>query len=307
MSGDRTPGAAPTLRIDVPFAVGGMSLVAGGSRIVAGGRDGNLTTWDAASGKVVSSLRYEGPVPSDLTYSSDGTLLAVSGGEPSLRVLASASLSERRAMRNVSQIQESLCFSPDARLLAGVARSRPLDVTVWEVGSGSPLPSFHDSSAEAIALAFSPDNSTMAISTMTGDILIIETKRQARLRTLTESLMACNAIAFSSDGRLLVAASFDGALLVWDTEKWSVRRFPAPRASTGVAISPVGTHLAVCSSSFNPGDSVAEALLLRWPSGEVVARQSLGVAPKSALGFVSAGGLRVATAHGKTIEVWNLG
>lgn len=296
----------PSLRIVAPFEVAGLELQAGGTRITAGGRDGSLSTWDGANGKPLSSLKYEGTAPSELTYSSDGSLLAVAGKDGSLRVLAGGSLSERQAMRNVAQVQDALCFSPDARLLAGLARSGELILSVWDVSSGSPLAAFHDASAVGYAMAFSPDNSTLAVGTLTGDTLILDTKRLTLLRKLTEPLMASFRIAFSADGRLLATASLDGALLVWDTQGWSVRRFPAPRASTGVAVSPAGTHVAACSSSFNPRDSVAEALLLRWPSGEVVARQPLGVAPNSALGFISSGTLRVATAHGKTIEVWSL-
>ncbi len=74
-----------------------------------------------------------------------------------------------------------------------------------------------------------------------------------------------------------------------------------------MAVSPAGTQLAMRSGSFNPKDSVAEALLLRWPTGEVVARQSLGVVSDASLAFVSAGQVRVAAAHGKAIQVWNVG
>jgi WD40 repeat protein len=301
------PATRPSLRIDAPFDVGGLALRANGSRIVAGGRDGSLSAWDGASGKLLSSLKYEGPPPSELAFSANGSLLAVAGKDGSLRVLAAGSLSERRALRNVSQVQDALCFSTDGRLLAGLARSRELVLTVWDVSSGSSLASFHDASAEGHAMAFSPDNSTLAVGTLTGDTLVIETKGLTLLRKLTEPLMASVQVAFSADGRLLATASLDGALFVWDTQNWSARRFSAPRASTGVAVSPGRTHIAACSSSFNPGDSVAEALLLRWPSGEVTARQPLGVAPNSALDFVSTGRVRVATARGKTIEVWNLG
>jgi WD40 repeat protein len=307
MNEDRKPTTEPSLRIVAPFQVGGLTFVAGGSRLVAGGRDGSVNTWDAANGKVLSSLKYEGPAPTDFNFSADGSLLAVAGVDRSVRVLTTSSLSARQTMGSVSQVQEAVRFAPDARLLAGVARSHELDLTVWDVSSGAPLPSFHDAASAPSAIAFSPDNSTMAVGTLTGDVLILQTKRQKRLRTLAEPLMACVDMAFSSDGQLLVGASLDGALFVWDTHNWSVRRFPAPRASIGVAVSPAGTHLAVRSGSFNPGDSVAEVLLLRWPSGEVVAREPLGVASSTALAFVSAGKVRVAAAQGKAIQVWNLG
>jgi WD40 repeat protein len=307
MSDDQNSPTAPSLHIDVPFAVAGAALVAGGSQLVAGGREGTVRSWDAATGRVLTSLKYEGPVPTDVAHSKDGKLIAVAGADHSVRVLAAATLRERRAMEGVSRVQEAIRFSPDARFLAGVARSHELDLTVWEVSSGAPLPSFHDASAAPSAIAFSPDNSTVAVGTLTGDILVLETKRQAVVRTLTEPLMACLGMAFSADGRLLVAASLDGVLFVWDRATWSVRRFPAPRGSLEVAVSPAGTHLAARSGSFNPGDSVAEALLLRWPSGEVVARQPLGVVSDASLAFVSAGQVRVAAARGKAIQVWNLG
>jgi WD40 repeat protein len=307
MSAERLAGARAPLHIEAPFVVAGMSLLGGGNRVVAGGRDGGIVTWDAASGTVVSSVKYAGPAQSDVTFSADGALLAIAGQDRSLRILEAGTLSERRVVQGVSEVQGSLCFSPDARFLAGAARSRALNVTVWRVDSGLPLPSFHDASVEANSIAFSPDNSTLVVGTGTGDILVVEVMTQRRLRTLSEPLMASDGVAFSADGKLLVAAPYDGSLFVWDTSKWTVRRLPAPRASTAVAISPEETHLAVCSTSFNPGDSMAEAALLRWPSGEVVTRQSLGIASITALAFVSPGRARVATARGQAIAVWELG
>jgi WD40 repeat protein len=307
MRGASKAATGPSLRIATPFDVAGLALVGSGTRLVAGGRDGSLTSWDGGTGELLSSLKYAGPAPTDFEFSADGTLLAVAGVDKSVRVLGTRSLDVLQTMQDIPQVQAALRFSPDAGLLAGVSGGHELELSVWDVARGSRLHSLRDGSTAASAVAFSPDNASMAVGTRAGDVLLLEAMRQSPRRTLSEPLMASAAMAFSLDGRFLVAASLDGVLYVWDRATSSVRRLPAPRVALSVAVSPEGTHLAVSSASFNPSDSFAEALLLAWPSGEVLARQSLGVVSSSVVNFVAPGRVRVATARVKAIEVWNLG
>jgi WD40 repeat protein len=238
-----------------------------------------------------------------LRASGDGERLAMATGEGAVRVLDATNLAVIKEMDGPSQAQGSLVFSQHRDLLGGLARGRAVQLTVWNTSSGARVSSFADPSVEPNGMSFSPDGTTVALTTMTGDILLIAAGRV--LRVLSEPLMSSEGIAFSGDGRSLVAASYDGAVFVWETSSWRGRRFTAPRASTAVAVSGDGRRVAVCGSSFNPATAEAELRVISLASGETLAAQKLGVAPVIAVGFTASGQTRAVTARGALVQLWN--
>jgi hypothetical protein len=96
-----------------------------------------------------------------------------------------------------------------------------------------------------IALAYSPDGSTLAAGGPDGDVILWDTARWAPRGVLAGSAEATDA-AFAPDGRTLATSSRDGKVRLWDVERCApVRAFPGHNpGDNAVVFSPDGLRIA---------------------------------------------------------------
>ena len=135
-------GTGTVLRLEAPAPVRGLALVAGGtsvSALLVGMREAR---WSCADGRFLGEVTYRGPPPTAATIAPAGDRLAIATGDGGVRILDAATLETRSEMPPAQYPRAQLAFSPDGKLLAGFARGRHLELTVWNVGSATPLPTF---------------------------------------------------------------------------------------------------------------------------------------------------------------------
>ncbi|MDA1054559.1 MAG: hypothetical protein O3C40_29360 [Planctomycetota bacterium] len=161
-----------------------------------------------------------------------------------------------------------------------------------------------DSVAIAHAIAFSPDDKTLAIGRTNGKIKLWDIdSRQMRLEILAHSDWV-NDLTYSPDGRLIASASQDATVRMWDShtgELLTTLRGHALSAN-GVCFTPTGN--AVVSSG---GGQLDGNLLLRDVStgdllggfrGHELAVRSIAVSPD--------GQTLVSCSFDKTIRLWDI-
>jgi len=300
-------GTGTVLRLEAPAPVRGLALVAGGtsvSALLVGMREAR---WSCADGRFLGEVTYRGPPPTAATIAPAGDRLAIATGDGGVRILDAATLETRSEMPPARSPRAQLAFSPDGKLLAGFARGRHLELTVWNVGSATPLPTFVDPALEPAGIAFHPGGRMAAISVLTGAVLVLDLTSGRPTRTLPDPRMASGGLAFAADGSALVAASFDGTVLVWETARWTVRRVAGIPGANALAVSPDGSRAVLSRSSYNPPDAPAEARLLDLRADRVLARAPLGIAPSTDVAFVDRIGARIVSARGTTLELRDLG
>jgi len=129
----------------------------GQSIVVAGGTSGFVTLWDLVKGEQVRTVEV-GSTITAVAWSPNNRDVAISGRASGVQV--------RELRQNTSSFQGMLpdqygtavAWSPDGKTIVG---GSPTKTIVWDVESGSQT---HELDTPAVGVAFSPDGSSLAVS-----------------------------------------------------------------------------------------------------------------------------------------------
>jgi WD40 repeat protein/tRNA A-37 threonylcarbamoyl transferase component Bud32 len=239
-------------------------------RRIASSDHSDLKVWDAATGKVLFTLKGHERHVTAVAFSPDGTRLASAGGHPwrdafnddeagEVKVWDLATGREAFSLAGFSSGVNSVAFSPDGGRLASAgavwdAQKKDIvsgEVKVWDARTGRELLSCRGSDPDPVwSVAFSPDGTRLA---STGELKVIvwEAVTGKELRTFeTEKAFPPLSVSFSPDGTRLAGKLEDGTVIVWDVdtgkEVCSFKTYDTPSAhrNASVAFSPDGKWLA---------------------------------------------------------------
>jgi WD40 repeat protein/DNA-binding SARP family transcriptional activator len=208
-----------------------------------------LRTWDAASGRLLSSVilghTFKDSVSGDIDPAwqliaenlADGTTLVsdLSTGKPLYRL----------GLSGAASYSAGIAFSPDgARLATSVG-----GVTqVFAAATGKELFQLPSIDYGAGAIAFSPDARRIAVAL--GPSVVIADASGGKVQfTLTGHTGLVSSIHFSADGKYIAAGASDSTTIVWDAASGqALMTLAGPTASVqNVQFSPDGTNLLTIS------------------------------------------------------------
>ncbi|MCP3678587.1 MAG: hypothetical protein GY721_13695 [Deltaproteobacteria bacterium] len=135
-----------------------------GKAVASGSMDKTVRLWDAATGKLLSTLRGHTDNVNSVTFSPDGRTLASSSGDNTVRLWEVTTGKPLTTLRGHTGWVYNVAFSPNGRILASGSGSDSEDTTVrlWDVTTGKPLATLHGYTSEVNSVAFSPDGHTLA-------------------------------------------------------------------------------------------------------------------------------------------------
>lgn len=254
-----------------------------------------LHLWDLGTGKEIVLPESNGVLQAK--FSADGKLLAIPGGDGTLRLYDTATGQE---VRKLPIHPEQSTFSPDGRTLAGWEWMPGVKkVRVWDAVTGKELAAFDTAvrdGTHSFSLAFSPDGKCLAGGEGHTLYLWDLTGRKEMHRFPFRWAYRLN---FSPDGKTL-AASGASAITLWDvaTGKRLLARSAHEMGVSTVAVSPDGKVLG--SSSF------AEDTLQLWDvaSGKPVRLLQGHKAHVSACVFSSDSRLAATSSQDGTVRIW---
>ncbi len=199
-----------------------------GTLVAAGGLDGKVYLWNAATGAPRQPL----VAPPDGIQDT-----AFVGGHPDNPLPRSL---PDRVVRDVA-------FSPDG---AELAESIGSSVVVWEVATGAKVAtlSFDDGSGQVRTVAFSPDGKLLAVGEGDGHLRLYDTARWKEVgQPIVASAGAIWSVAFDPSGKTVMTAGDDSIVRLYDVDTLTeigsgIRGFGGP--VSGV-FTPDGSHIVI--------------------------------------------------------------
>lgn len=225
-----------------------------GAVIASGGPGSSVVPIDAASGRVLRTLRGpsnpkvtdESPGITALAFSPNGTTLASSGFDRSVVLW---SVEDGRILQRLdtkSTGPTALAFDPNGTRLAVTTGNRP--VQVWDVASGKLRATLTDGPSSGDDVTFSADGRQLA-AIGAGHVYLWNARTLALEKRSAGSVTA-RELAFSPDGTMLAySGGSDKSVLLWQPAKNTTRRlFGHNDIPHGVRFSPNGRDLYSASS-----------------------------------------------------------
>jgi WD40 repeat protein len=252
-----------------PNAVRALALSSDGQTLVTGGADRVVRIWDAVSGEEKYTLRkYRSEIES-VAVSPDSRTLAVTtaAGKDGvvLRLYDIPTGVECGSLRLSSPRSAVLAaFSFGGRMLATGGKDGMVHVWEltenpgWSALKGTGLErftlkerlSFLAHSLEVRALAFAPNDLTLATAGREGTACVWRVSDGELQMRLTEHGRDVRSVAFSPDGSLLATTGGDGTARLWQTadgQEYAIYRVHKHNAFRAV-FSPDGATLATCGA-----------------------------------------------------------
>jgi len=268
-----------------------------GRRIVAGGKDGAMAIWDAASGQSVAKMAgHKGGVWA-VAVSADGQRI-VSGGEDAMvRIWDAATGQAMYGAAGHGGAVRAVAFSADRRWM--VSGSADKSARIWDAATGRALHTLNGQECSVQAVAIGPDGDTVATaSCSTVRLWLAESgKLAATLHGEWQSGIA--AIAFSPDGAQVAAVGGAGEVKVWNALTYGggiLRR--ASAEVSRVAISPNGARRALYQTK-------TQSIEVRDTQKKLVWNWHDGNSPVTALAFSPDGSRLAAGWPDGTMRIWN--
>ncbi|HYV38866.1 MAG TPA: PQQ-binding-like beta-propeller repeat protein [Gemmataceae bacterium] len=198
--------------------------VGGGSRV---------SLVDVATGKQIRRLESKGGKPIEkiaalwppVSFSPDGTLLAVANADGTIRLWSALVDKEIRRFAGSGESVVALSFAPSGKVLASASYEG--QIQLWELATGKLLHTLKDDQ-DLYAAIFSPDGKLLASGGSGGTVRLWDPQTGKEVRRWQGALLHISGLVFSPGNDVLYGATSEG-----------IRRWHVP---SGKEIEPLSGH-----------------------------------------------------------------
>jgi WD40 repeat protein/serine/threonine protein kinase len=231
------------------FAV---AMTPDGKLIATGGFRPTIHLWNGETGKLIRAFEGHTNNVFGLAFSPDGKTLCSSGYDSSVRIWNVETGEQRHPPLFGPNSIYYLTLSPDGRYLA-YSEHNTLFITDLRADTLHPIP--YQCACDTInCLNFSPEGRRLAVSSLDGNVLLIDVKTGRELRRLHTHDGTAKGVSIGDGGRKIATAGLDGLVKVWNAftdgpaDQIDLNNFANRGLFRRMAITPDGTRMLLPSS-----------------------------------------------------------
>lgn len=184
-----------------------------GRSIVAGGDDGPVWVWDAATGEIQGIYRGHTDMVITVASSPDSKYIASGGNDTTVQVWEVATGRRLITYGGHSSGIGSVAWSPDVKYIASASFDRT--VQIWEAATGRHVFTYHGHTDRVYTVAWSPDGQRIAsggkdLTVQVWPVTLFESAGQRQkhsMITYRGHTRAVQAVAWSPDSRTIASAA----------------------------------------------------------------------------------------------------
>jgi eukaryotic-like serine/threonine-protein kinase len=221
-----------------------------------------VTVWDMAAQRELVSfgrpVAFNGAFA--LSFSPDGSNLAVGGGKESVTIWDTKTGKQRTALAGAESPVVSLAYHPNGkRLLLGCEDAA---IRLIDIGTGQEIRQFRGHTGPVSSLSVSPDGLQLASASIghyvheadkrPGEAKVWDIAKGEAITSFSKHLGRLYSIAWSPNGQRIASAGDDGVVRIWQasTGRQLTTLDELRNSANHVAFSPDGTRLASIGGEF---------------------------------------------------------
>lgn len=212
----RLPHPTPPDAYPHPVPVTALAFSPSGDQLLAAGYH-EITVWNPTDGTLVRRIQDIAQRTHAISFSPDGSLLAVAAGTPGrlgeVVLLNAADGSLAKVLGKAADEVFDAQFSPDGKQLATAGADRT--IRIYDVAAGSQLRVIENHADWVMAVAWSPDGSKIASASRDKTAKVFEAATGNLISTHSGHGEPVYGVAFKADGEQVYSAGRDRKIRAW--------------------------------------------------------------------------------------------
>jgi len=151
-----------------------------GKILATGGYDGAVKLWDAATGKVLFTIKASDKQIYAVAFSPDDKVLASAGTDNLIKLWNPKDAKAIKELKGHTGIVSSLAYSPDGTILASGSNDK--SVRIWDPKGGKELKNLGSHKEAVYTVAFSSNGQLLASGSFDGAIKLWDVKEQKEVK-----------------------------------------------------------------------------------------------------------------------------
>ncbi len=207
--------------------------------IAVGGNDETVKIWDAATGKLVRTLRGHRDMVLFAVFSPDGRRIASGGADRTVKLWNAETGALIRTLSGHRWTTRAAAFSSDGKLL--LSASGDTTMMLWDTDTGAPIRTFEGHRAVVRSVAWSPDGKYAVSGSFDTTVKVWEIATGRIVWSADAHASPVVSVAYSPDGRLIASGSEDGTVKLWSAANGApVATLIASRDGEWIVLTPEG-------------------------------------------------------------------